>query len=196
MAVKPLFDDLLLLQRIAEGDQNAFRMIYNRYSKKVYLFALRILNSENEAEVVMQEIMLKIWQREDLSQIVNLEAYLKISSRNYCYNVFRREKRQARATSEFKKEWVEDHNETEERILLNDTQRILSDAVNLLPPQQKIVYQLCHQEGLKYEEAAQRLNLSTLTVQSYMKLALRFLRNHMSKHTGNAALLIIFKLLS
>ena len=196
MAIKPLFDDLLLLQKIAEGDQNAFRTLYDRYSKKVYLFAFRILNSEDEAEGVMQEVLLKIWQTENHNQITNLEAYLKVASRNYCYNVFRREKRQAKANSEFKKEWVENHNETEEHILLNDTRKILLQAVDMLPPQQKLVYQLCHQEGLKYEEAAQRLKLSTLTVQSYMKLALRFLRNHMAKHTGNAALLIIFKLLA
>ena len=196
MAIIPLFDDLLLLQKIAEGDRNAFRMLYDRYSKKVYLFALRILNSEEEAEEVMQEIMLKIWQMKDRAQIGNLEAYLKVASRNYCYNILRREKRHAKADSELKKDWVESHNETEERILLNETQRILSDAVDMLPPQQKLVYQLCHQEGLKYEEAAQRLNLSTFTVQSYMKLALRFLRNHVNKHTGNAALLVIFKLLS
>jgi len=196
MSVKPLYNDLELLQKIAQGDQRAFRTIYDRYSRKVYIFALRILNSETLAEEAMQETMLKIWQMgSDLETIHQLEPFLHTVSRNYCYNIFRRQKLEFKFDAELSKDWVETHNDTEESILLNDTRKVLQDGVALLPQQQRLVYQLCHQEGLKYEEAAERLNLSPHTVQSYMKLALRSLRNYVSQHTDVAAILIIFKLL-
>ena len=196
MSLKPLYNDVELLQKIAHGDQRAFRTIYDRYSRKVYIFALRILNSESLAEEVMQETMLKLWQMgSDLETIHQLEPYLHTVSRNYCYNIFRRQKLEFKFDAELSKDWAETHNETEESILLNDTRKVLQDGIALLPQQQRLVYQLCHQEGLKYEEAAERLNLSAHTVQSYMKLALRSLRSYVSQHTDVAAILIIFKLL-
>lgn len=188
-------DEQMLLSKIAKGDQHAFRIIYDRFAKKIYVFAFRILNSDLLAEEVMQETMLKIWQMgEELQTVVYLESYLKTISRNKSFNVLRRIKLEVKAGQERGKTWEEAHNETEEQILLSDTRKVFQDGLNLLPEHQKLVYELCHLEGLKYEEAAKRLNLSPLTVQTYMKHALRNLRNYVSKHTDVAVLLIIFKI--
>ncbi|MGF1923927.1 MAG: sigma factor-like helix-turn-helix DNA-binding protein, partial [Bacteroidia bacterium] len=65
----------------------------------------------------------------------------------------------------------------------------------LLPPKQREVYILCHQQGLKYEEVAQQLGLAPSTVATHMKLALRFLRSYLQKNADLAILIIIFKLI-
>lgn len=185
-----------LLQKIAKGDQLAFRSVYNLYSKKTYLFACRILNSDVLAEEVMQETMLKIWLLGDeLNGIRNLDAYLRKISRNICYNVLRRNKLELQTDVVLSRDWVEVHNETEEQILLNDTNRVLQDGIALLPQQQRLVFQMCHQQGLKYDEVARQLNLSPLSVQTYMKLALRFLRKYVAEHTDLVIALIILKLI-
>lgn len=195
MAINPLYSEKELLAKVAKGDESAFGLLYNQYSKKVYVFAIQLLNSEILAEEVMQLAMLKLWQMEDgINAIQNLDAYLRVISRNISYNMLRRLKLEQKANDDLGKDWLEEHNETEEQIILKDTKKILKEAIEALPPQQKLVYQLCHEEGLKYEEAAKKLNLSPLSVQTYMKLALRFLRNYVSKRTDVAALLIIFKL--
>lgn len=195
MAIKSLYSEKELLAKVAKGDESAFGLLYNQYSKKVYVFAIQLLNSEILAEEVMQLAMLKLWQMEDgLNAIQNLDAYLRVISRNISYNMLRRLKLEQKVNDDLGKDWLEEHNETEEQIILKDTKKILKEAIEALPPQQKLVYQLCHEEGLKYEEAAKKLNLSPLSVQTYMKLALRFLRNYVSKRTDVAAFLIIFKL--
>ncbi|MBC8988003.1 sigma-70 family RNA polymerase sigma factor [Pedobacter sp. N36a] len=185
-----------LLTKVAGGDHQAFRVIYQRYYNKIYTFSIRILHSQLLAEEAVQESMLKLWlMGPNLMAINNLDSYLKRIARNCAIDILRRKELELRTDRKLGVIWEETHNETEEQVLLNDMRKVLNDGVALLPRQQKLVYQLCHQEGLKYEEAALRLNLSVLTVQSYMKLALRFLRNYLKTHTDIAVLLIIFKLL-
>ncbi len=195
MPAKPLHNETELLAKVAGGDQRAFRIIYEYYGGKTYLFAMRILNSDVLAEEVMQLTMLKLWQLgEELKEINNLDAYLNTITRNTCYNVIRRRKLEHQANEYIRLNYSDVDNDTEELIKLNETKKVLQDAIDALPQYHRAVYQLCHQEGLKYEEAAERLNLSKSTVQTYMKLSLRFLRNHLAKNGDIGVLIIIFKL--
>jgi RNA polymerase sigma-70 factor (family 1) len=195
MAIKLPHNEKELLQKIAQGDQRAFRIVYDHYYNNIYAFALHLLKSDILAEETVQETFLKLWkQGPALDEVNHLESFLIAVTRNRSLDLLRRTKLAAKASRRQAADWSETHNETEEAIVLKDTRRLLQNAVDLLPPQQKLVYQLCYQEGLKYEEAADRLHLSTLTVQSYMKLALRNVRKYMSKHADMAVLLIVFKL--
>ncbi|MFN0290152.1 RNA polymerase sigma-70 factor [Pedobacter helvus] len=185
-----------LLQEIAQGDQRAFRTLYNSYHRKIYTFALKYIKSENQAEEIVQEVFMKLWQMGTrITEIKHLENYLLTITRNRSMDIMYRRQMEIKVDLIRSIDWEESHNDTEELILLNDTRKLLLDAIDLLPPQQKKVYQLCHQQGLKYEQAANQLELSQHTVQRHMKLALRFLRNYLREHTDVSALLIIFKLL-
>lgn len=197
MAIKSLYTESDLLHEVAAGNQSAFRIIYDQYRRKIYTFSLKMLKSELLAEEVVQEVFLKIWQMgEDAVKIVQLEAYLVTLTRNRSLDILRRLALDDRVSKKFTDGWQESHNETEEQILLYDTKHILLAGVELLPPQQKLVYKLCHIEGLKYEETAERLSLSSLTVKKHMQLALQFLRDYMRKHTDVGLALIILRLLS
>jgi RNA polymerase sigma-70 factor (ECF subfamily) len=61
-------------------------------------------------------------------------------------------------------------------VVYNEYQHIISNAVNQLPPQQRLVYSLSRDEGLKYNEIADQLNLSKNTVKAHLKKALSTLR--------------------
>jgi RNA polymerase sigma-70 factor (ECF subfamily) len=196
MFVRSLNNESQLLRKIAEGDQHAFKIIYDFHRRAVYARAIFLLKSEVLAEEVLQEVMLKLWQSaEKLTDETNLGAYLTTLTRNRSFQILRRRVLEAKTEIELRKDWTESHNETEEGILLADTQKILADGIALLPPQQKMVYELCRVDGLKYEQAAQSMNLSVETVKSYMKLALRSLRAYMKSHTDLAAILIILKII-
>lgn len=196
MVSSPLFNDQELLKRVAVGEERAFDIIYHQYAKKIYLFAFKTLRSTLLAEEVVQEVMLKVWRMgKELNNINNLEAYLRTISRNISLNMLRRQEIENRANEHIIANLVEENNETEERVMLNDTRKVLDDAIALLPNQQREVYKLCHQQGLKYEEVAQKLNLAPTTVATHMKLALKFLRTYLQKNTDVAVLILIFKFL-
>lgn len=184
-----------LLRRVAEGSSVAFKILYDKYQKQVYNKALFLLRSETLAEEVLQEVMLKLWQNADkLDGNSNVAAYLTTLTKNRSFQFLRRKVLEAKTNILLGQTWSESHNETEEQIFLEETRSVLANGIAQLPPQQKLVYELCHQKGLKYEEVALQLQLSPETVKSYMKLSLRFLRNYIARHTDVAAILIILKL--
>lgn len=196
MGTEILHDETDLLGRIAQGDQRAFSTIYHLYYDKIYKFSFRLLLSEELSEEIVQETMLLIWQGGDkLKEIRNLDAYLKTVAKRKVIALYRRKAIEDRAVKELKAAYSDAHNETEEGILHRESRKILDEGIMLLPSQQRLVYQLCYQDGLKYEEAAEKLHISHGTVQSHMKQALKFLRNHLSNHSDIAALVIVFRLL-
>ncbi|HKG06933.1 MAG TPA: RNA polymerase sigma-70 factor [Pedobacter sp.] len=196
MTATPLHTEPELLAKVAMGDERAFRTIYEKYHRRIYTYALQILHSDVQAEEVTQEIFLKLWtQSATLHTIDNLEGWLKTMTRNRCLNLFRRIVLEAKHDHDLSKNYKESHNETEESILLNDTRNLLNAAIELLPAQQKEVYQLCHVEGLKYEEAAERLNISPNTVKTHMKRALASVREHIRNNTDIAAIVAVYSLM-
>lgn len=196
MAIIPLNKETDLLAKIAEGDERAFTVVYEFYQHKIYTFCLPILHSETLAEEVVQESMLKLWRMGcKLKTIINLDGYLKSIARNRALDLLRHQKLVARTDQKLIHSWTEEHNETEEQIILNDTNKVLIDAIGQLPKQQKLVYQLSQQKGLKNEEIAAQLSLSPATVQTHLKLAMKFLREQIRKNTDIAILIILLKLL-
>lgn len=190
-------DDKELLQLASAGDAKAFSIIFNRYSAKVYTYALKIVKSDTLAEEIAQEVFVKIWKLEaELSQIENLDAYLRVLTRNHTLKVLRRIALEIKTSRMMVHDYHEDHNETEEYIIFKDSEKILNQGIEKLPAQQRLVYNLCHQEGMKYEEVAQKLNISKLTVKTHMQHALRFLRNYVSTHTDIAVVVILMTFLS
>jgi len=186
----------LLLTKISLGDEQAFRILFDQHRKRVYAYALKIVKSESYAEEILHDVFIRIWQHKSISEIENLELFLRTVTKNTTFKVLRRIKLEIRINDEWGHDWKEVHNETEDAILLKDTEEVLNQGVNLLSPQQKLVYTLCRDQGLKYAEVAQRLSISTETVKSHMKQALKFLRTYMSKHNDLSMLIIFFQIIS
>jgi RNA polymerase sigma-70 factor (family 1) len=196
MAITSLHDDKEQLAKIAQGNERAFEIVFNHYYDIIFRYSLRLLKEREPAEEIVQEVMLYIWQQgQKLTEIKNLEAYLKTLTKRKAINAFKRRLLEAKVEKELKAGYQEGHQETEQGIVMNEARRILEQGIQLLPLQQRQVYQLCQREGLKYEEAAAKLNISHGTVQTHMKLALKFLRNYIRDNTDLAILIIILKLL-
>lgn len=195
MIKKPLIDEKSLLARTSQRDEMAFKIIYESYQSQVLTFANKYLKSRQLAEEVMQEVFLKLWNlKEKLVTINDLESYILTITRNRAFDALRKLKRENRFVQPIEISDDVRENLTEEKILLDDTRQVLERGIDLLPPQQKLVYQLCHQRGLKYDEVAEQLGISPQTVHRHMKLALSSLRSYVASNTDLAVLLIILKL--
>ena len=177
--IQQIENERSLLQQIAAGDEKSFAVIFHHYTKVIYPFAYKLTHSQDLAEEILQEVFLKIWaNRSSLAEIENFGAYLNRITRNHCYNVIRRLAHEAIVSAELANAMTEEVHNTEDDVIGKDLQRSLNKAINQLTPQQKLVYTMCYNDGLKYEEVASRLNLSRSTVHSHMKLALKFIRTY------------------
>jgi RNA polymerase sigma-70 factor (family 1) len=167
-----------LLSRLSKNDEHAFRLIFHAFSGKVYSFSLRLTRSQETAEEMVQDVFLKIWvNRASLADIENFNGYLYTITRNLAFNTLKRMSVEEKAKTTLQRELTDKHFDTEETVIHRDYQQLLNRAISHLPPQQRLVYSLCHQEGLRYEEVAQRLKISRLTVKTHMQQALRTLKS-------------------
>lgn len=181
-----------LLRFAADGNEAAFIEMFNSYNNKLYSFLLRITKSEEESLDLVQDIFMKLWiNRANLSSIDNFSSYIFRAAQNRALNSF---KRSMRKYSILKKNpvapLIDDSIEANLEFKLLETK--LSEVIKKLPPKQCLVYRLNREQGLKHEEIAQQLNLSTSTVKNHMVQALKtikaFLRNDME---FNEVLLLI-----
>ncbi len=197
MASRPLYNEQELLAEIAKGDQRAFTTLFNHYQRDLFLFSKSLVKSDDAAIEAVQDVFLKIWtRRAELLTIENFAAYLNRIVRNHSLNLLRKMSRELTTGSWRKVEAEEDHfplvdQATHQQLDYNDAIRVLEMALAELPAQQRKVYELCHKQGLRYEEAAKVLGISIETVRVHMKRALQRIRWHFRKHAILYPLLII-----
>lgn len=195
MATTPLFDEQELLAKIAKGDVQTFALVFEQYRSRVYTVALQYLGSEQSAQDVVQEIFLKLWRlQEQLAEVRSLDAYLRQLTKYQCLNMLRRMKLESVHMGPIPAHFEVSVTDTQDALLLRDTRKIVDRGMALLPSQQRLVFKLCRLDGLKYAEVSDQLGIAPETVRSHLKLALRFLRSYVAKHTDVAVLLIIFRL--
>jgi len=136
------------------------------------------------AEDITQDIFVKIWdKREHLTEIEKFGSYLFRMAQNYAINAFRKTAVETAALSHLQSE--PEYNSTDNYLSEKETSALLHKAISRLSTQQKLVYTLSREEGLKYEEIARRLNVSPSTVKNHMLAALHALRESFAATPGS-----------
>ncbi|MBB5621646.1 RNA polymerase sigma-70 factor (ECF subfamily) [Pedobacter cryoconitis] len=183
-----------LLVQVAAGDQKAFAELFERYQALVYDFSSRLTRSKIQAEEIVQNVFIRIWlKRAHLVNVENFGAYLNRATRNHSYTALKKIAAQTLREVELTGQVITGGTDAEHLLLYNDSAKILKTAVDSLPPQRKLVYELCHEQGLKYEEAAAKLNISPGTVHTHMKLALKAIREHFKYMDALLIVLMLMK---
>ncbi len=172
----PHYTEEELLNRLAGNDETAFARLFEAYRDKLYSFIFHLSGSSVLAEDVLQEVFLKIWRdRSHLSGISNFNAYLFRMAQNQAINMLRRQSRETLILAEIRRLSTEAAG-AGELFSAKEVQFLLDRALNSLPPQQKRVYELSRDQGLKYEQIAAEMNISVSTVRNHMVQALRSIR--------------------
>lgn len=189
-------DEKLILAKIAGGNQQAFGILYHSYKNKVYGYALKILQSETLAQEIVQETFIKLWlKRESLDSIENFGAFLRVIVRNDTLNALKKIALQQKNYQQIHQTSTEADSATENAIQYRETKRLLDLAIESLPKQQKLVYNLCHVEGLKQKEVAEQLKISPLTVKVHLREAIKSIRTHLDAQGGLKAMAILLFIL-
>jgi RNA polymerase sigma-70 factor (ECF subfamily) len=189
MASRDKYDESSMLELLATGSEYAFSELFSRYRAKVYSVAFRFLRTEAAAEEVVQDVFLKCWlKRQELSQVKNLDAWLRTVTKNLVLNRFRKLANEEAAQQELGRR-EQKVNDADHLLMAHQYQQILQAALSQLPPQQREVYRLAREEELSHEDIATRMNISAVTVKSHMARALRYIRRYINSKN---ILLIIF----
>lgn len=183
-----IYSDEELMQEIKADNMFAFDILYKKYCKRVFKFAFSILKSPEESENLVQDVFLNLWEnRLNVEKNSSIKSYVFTITYNSAVSIIRKKVRESEFV-EYLKSLQEVGEESvdialEYKELTDKLERILNE----LPQRQKEVYLMHRVEGLKYNEIAERLNISVNTIENHMSRALKTIRQKL----GNYSLIAI-----
>ena len=185
-------DERVLFHQIAEGSEEAFRVLYERYGRLLFPFLVRLTGSQDMADELIQEVFLRVWlYRDKLSSVEYPRAWIfQIASnqantwlaKNLKAEVAEHRHREAPGTAET----------PAEIFTINDIKRVIREAIEALPAQRKRIYLLYREQGMKAGEIAEELGISVSTVKNSLLAAMKSIREKVARAGYWLPLLLVF----
>lgn len=167
----------ITLQSLANDNDDALALIFNHYYPRLYNFAHSFLKLDEGIDDILQEVFVKIWQkRKSITSSASFNSLIFTITKNLLLNELRN-----RLTSENMKKQVAElamasaynaQNPTE----YEDLKTKVDEIIETLPERSKEVFLLSRKEGLSHKEIAEKLNISTKTIEYHISQATKTLR--------------------
>ncbi|TXH21620.1 MAG: RNA polymerase sigma-70 factor [Chitinophagaceae bacterium] len=169
-----------LFNLFVNGDEAAFKVVYQSYRYRVYEYAKKWLNDSSEVEDVTAETFIKLWnKRSHFENYENIVGFLFVTVKNACFDILRHKKMKSEKETEIQNQFNQYHDfglmEIKEDFL-----KLIYAEVEKLPLKMKEVFLLSFEEGLKPNEIAQLLNISVQTVSNQKSSAIKILKQVLS----------------
>jgi RNA polymerase sigma factor, sigma-70 family len=185
-------NELALLQRLKQGDEDAFTLLYHKYSLPMYINFLRLVKDETLAEEFVQEIFTRIWmKRKSISIEQDFAGYIYRCAQNMVYDFYRKLKRNRAMYLRFKDIATHSYTHIEEALTLKESKALLDKVLNRLTSQQRNVYLLCKIHGQTYKQAGSALGISAETVKEHLARANAAIRHYVANNMDTALGLMI-----
>lgn len=169
-------EDQILLDELRLGDKSAYETVFKRYYRALALKAFLILDDEMEAEDLVQNLFVEMWQKGHYQAVkTSLKSYLFKAVHNQCLMVLRKRKstqRQLEVYTRSLEQPAEEHDEVANGLHEQQIQMVLNE----LPVQRQRAFKLVHLDHKKYQEAADEMGVSINSVKTHLKLAVKILQ--------------------
>jgi RNA polymerase sigma-70 factor (ECF subfamily) len=189
-----LTDDKELYLRLKEGDERAFKALFQKYYSSMCHFARQFLNDSEMAEETVQDMFVRIWEkRSSLNIETSVKHYFFRSVRNHCLNQIQHQKIRQQYASRMKETAYQEIDPDQNYIEVDLMERI-EKSIDSLPAKRQEIFRLSREQGLKYKEIAEKLNISIKTVEAQMGLALKHLRDELKEFSNHlVSMFFLFK---
>jgi len=170
----------LLLSEIAlNKDSKAYKELFISLHEILHRFAFSILKSKEDAEDVISDFFITIWQKkETLVDIENPKLFFFTSVKNISINKLSvRKKHNTAFNEEYLVHFKSPFFNPRELLLSREAVNKILEAINELPPKCKLIFRLIKEDGLKYADVAVLLNISVKTVEAQMAIAIKRISN-------------------
>ena len=194
MSTKPSYENKELIGRIADGDEQAFALLYYEILPVLHSFLFKMLKSETAVQDVVQEAFIRIWMNRDkLPAVEHPRAWMAKVALNECYRLLRKQARLKEMETVLSGEDPTEPDQTTDRIALAETKRLINSAISELPERRKLIFKMSREQGMKIPEIAAALGLSSGYVKNALVLALQQLRKRLTEEGRILLILLILK---
>ncbi len=178
-----------IVEDIKFGDAEAFEKVFQEYYKALCGHAYKLLLDGDDAEEMVQNVFVKFWnKREHVTITSSIKSYLYQAVKNESLNYLKH------------KLVVRDHvteslhtkpDEPSDTVVVSELHKKIEDVLQAIPPERKKIFLMNRNDGLKYREIADKLNISIKTVENQMGKALKYLRTELAEYLSLAILGVI-----
>lgn len=172
-----------LIQGLKSGSYEDFNSLYTIYADMLYNFILNLTKSPIEAQDILQDTFLRIWQtRERINLELSFKTYIYTIARNLIIDSLRRQVDNVVFDEYINSEAFQNHseNDIEKNISFDEFKEKLSKAKEELTQRQKEIFELSREKGYSIQSIAEELQLSEKTVKNQLTLALKVMRTELS----------------
>lgn len=184
--------DVELIARVADSDPAALEVLYDRYSRVVYSFGLRIVGDPQLAEELLQEVFLRAWQqgaafRETRGAFV---TWLLSITHNMAIDEVRKRRRRPQKADSDEPELLlaglpDTRQDVEDEVWLSSLRSTIIQAMERLPPAQREAIDMAYFQGLTQREISERLGEPLGTIKTRMRLGIQKLREQLGEQLGD-----------
>jgi RNA polymerase sigma-70 factor (ECF subfamily) len=180
-----MLGDVLLLTKIRNGDIAAFKEVFEKYYAPLCMYALYIVNDWTDAEEVVQELFYVIWKNRSSLPVLH-------SLRNYLYGAVRNQSLQYvehknivnryHASEQKKQHDEEGSSDPQQQMEMSELESLVDKTLAKLPDRCRKIFSMHRDEGMKYREIADALQISVKTVEADMSRTLKLLREEIETY--------------
>ena len=177
---------------LKDGDARSFDQLFHLYGKRLYHFSHGYLKSKPEAEEVVQEVFMKIWQnRNHLKSELSFNAYLfKIAFRHIAEK-FRKINLEKKYLHQIANDSIIFSDELNEQTNYHSLLKLIEDLIDKLPQRQKESLIMRRMEGLQISEIAEKLNIAPKTVEHHITEALKNIKAALGRENISGMLFFV-----
>lgn len=175
--------DMELIECIRNGDERAFESLFRSYYKTLCYFSHKIVKDAIVAEEIVQDIFYYIWEKHGTLDLnTSVKSYLFKSAHNNSLKYLRHQKivvgyeDRVKATLEASYDLQENYAE------VGEIMHIIKQTLDQVPDRSREIFNLNRNEGLKYQEIADQLNVSIKTVEAHMTSVLKLFRENLKEY--------------
>jgi RNA polymerase sigma-70 factor (ECF subfamily) len=182
--------EMEVIRELKLGNKEAFHLIFKKHYLPLYYYAKRITGSKENAEEVLQNTFLRLWENPDVLNIDrSLESYLFKAVYNNSINLLKQLQIKVKYENNYKQRIMEANEffSLSEKnnlsiLVANELNEKIEISINKLPKQCQRIFKLSRFEGLKNKEIAEQLDISLNTVIKQISIALMKLRKSLSQY--------------
>lgn len=177
-------DEQKLVFQLKNGNQASFQKLYSAYAPKLFAFSRKYLNSQEDAEEIVQEVFMRIWEkRGNIDENQSFSSYVIQAAKHRIFNGFRKKINEQAYLDFLIYADNSSSNFTELDVEYHEVKVKAESAIESMPPKRQEIFRLSRESGLKNKEIAEKLQISIKTVENQMGQALKYLREELSEYT-------------
>ncbi len=171
-----------VLARISQGDELAFKALFNSYRDRLFNYIFKITKSRETTEELVMDVFFKLWEgRALITEIDNFPSFVFLIARNKAIDFLRKVAKDPVLQDLIREEiQLFSHIRADEKVIIGELYEHINQVVSKLPSQRQLVFKLSREEHLNYDQIAKHLNLSKSTIKNHMVHALQFMREHIN----------------